>query len=106
MSSFTTDFEELVRHYLVNSSSVRTTLQTRNVTPELEIRFGTNPKQARPITSVDYQNIVKTLSWNGWTTRNLSGVQMLRIIPNTIVKDGHYNNNKGVKPDEENGDII
>ena len=76
--------EEIVKHYLVNCSSVKNTLQTRNVTPELEIRFGTNPKQAKPISSVDYQNIVNYLSWNGWKTDNLNGVQMLRIIPNTI----------------------
>jgi len=80
--SLTSDFEEEVRHYLVNCSSVRNTLQTRNVTPELEIRFGTNPKQARPISSVDYQNVVNYLGANGWTTDNINGVQMLRIIPN------------------------
>ena len=82
----TSDFEEVVKHYLVNCSSVRNTLETRNITPELEIRFGTNPKQAKPITSVDYQNIVNYLSWNGWKTDNLNGVQMLRIIPNTIIR--------------------
>ena len=52
----------------------------------MEIRFGTNPKQAKPITSVDYQNIVNYLSWNGWKTDNLDGVQMLRIIPNTVIR--------------------
>lgn len=82
----TAEFEEAVRHYLVNCSSVRNTLQTRNVTPELEIRFGTNPKQARPISSVDYQNVVNYLGWNGWKTDNINGVQMLRIIPNVAMK--------------------
>ena len=95
MSSFTTDFEEVVKHYLVNCSSVRNTIQTRNTTPELEIRFGTNPKQAKPISSVDYQNIVKTLSWNGWTTNKIRGVQMLRIIPNMMVKDGPFPKKEG-----------
>ena len=89
--SQTADFEEVVKHYLVNCSSVRNTLQTRNVTPELEIRFGTNPKQAKPISSVDYQNIVNYLSWNGWETNDLDGVQMLRIIPNTIANFGAKN---------------
>lgn len=100
MSSFTTDFEEVVKHYLVNCSSVRNTIQTRNTTPELEIRFGTNPKQAKPISSVDYQNIVKTLSWNGWTTNKIRGVQMLRIIPNMMVKDGPFPKKEGGGTDE------
>jgi hypothetical protein len=108
--SMTSDFEEAVRHYLVNCSSVRNTLQTRNVTPELEIRFGTNPKQAKPITSVDYQNVVNYLGWNGWTTDNINGVQMLRIIPNVALL-GHKPRTKlddvkkdDVKKDEAGND--
>ena len=108
--TLTADFEEIVRHYLVNCSSVRNTQQTRNLTPELEIRFGTNPKQAKPITSVDYQNIVNYLSWNGWTTDDLTGVQMLRIIPNTIAKGGPpdliMKEKQEKEPDLDNAGII
>ena len=105
--SQTADFEEVVKHYLVNCSSVRNTLQTRNVTPELEIRFGTNPKQAKPISSVDYQNIVNYLSWNGWETNDLDGVQMLRIIPNTIANFGAKNEKEqkdGDNKEEKDGE--
>jgi hypothetical protein len=79
------DFEDTVRHYLVNCSKVQNELNTRNVSPELEIRFGTNPKQAKPISSVDYQNVVTLLTQNGWKTDKIQGMQMLRIIPNRIV---------------------
>ena len=101
----TAEFEEAVRHYLVNCSSVRNTLQTRNVTPELEIRFGTNPKQARPISSVDYQNVVNYLGWNGWKTDNINGVQMLRIIPNVAMKprDKLLQDHDDKKEDEQVG---
>ena len=86
--ALTKDFEDMVKHYLVNCSTVRNELQTRNMSPELEIRFGTNPKKSKPITSVDYQNVVKTLGMNGWSSIKLEGIQMLRIIPNRVIKDG------------------
>lgn len=78
-------FEEIVGHYLENCNSVRNTVQKIN--PELEIRFGTNSKVAKPISVVDYQNVVKTLISNGWysTSYNMTGVQMLRIIPERLV---------------------
>ena len=78
------DFEDMVKNYLVNCSTVQNELNTRNTSPELEIRFGTNPKKSKPITSVDYQNVVKQLGMNGWKTHKIEGVQMLRIIPNRI----------------------
>ena len=83
------DFEDMVKNYLVNCSTVQNELNTRNTSPELEIRFGTNPKKSKPITSVDYQNVVKQLGMNGWKTHKIEGVQMLRIIPNRIVKEGN-----------------
>ena len=83
------DFEDMVKNYLVNCSTVQNELNTRNTSPELEIRFGTNPKKSKPITSVDYQNVVKQLGMNGWKTYKIEGVQMLRIIPNRIVKEGN-----------------
>jgi hypothetical protein len=80
-------FEDIVGHYLENCNSIRNTVQTRNTTPELEIRFGTNSKVAKPISIVDYQNVVKNLLSNGWTSTsyNMTGVQMLRIIPERLV---------------------
>ena len=83
------DFEQLVTHYLQNCSKIRNTLQTRHVTPEMEIRFGTNPKVAKPISIIDYNNVVNNLLSSGWTstTHNMEGVQMLRIIPERTVTD-------------------
>lgn len=78
-------FEEMVSHYLENCNSVRNTVHTKNVSPELEIRFGTNSKVAKPISVVDYQNVVTSLLGNGWKSDNISGVQMLRIIPERLV---------------------
>jgi len=78
-------FEEMVGHYLENCNSVRNTVQTKNVSPELEIRFGTNSKVAKPISVVDYQNVVTTLLGNGWKSDNITGIQMLRVIPERLV---------------------
>ena len=54
-------FEQIVEHYLVNCNSVRNTTHTQNVTPELEIRFGTNKNVAKPISIVDYKNVAENL---------------------------------------------
>ena len=80
-------FDEIVGHYLENCTSVRNTIQTEHLTPELEIRFGTNSKVAKPISVVDYQNVAKNLLGNGWksTSHDMKGVQMLRIIPERLV---------------------
>jgi hypothetical protein len=81
-------FEQIVEHYLVNCNSVRNTTHTQNVTPELEIRFGTNKNVAKPISIVDYKNVAENLLANGWTsaTRNMEGNQMLRIIPERLMQ--------------------
>ena len=94
--ALTAAFEKTVQHYLENGGTVRTDMQ-RRLTPELEIRFGTNHRQALPITSVDYQQIVRYLSWNGWQTKNLQGDQILRIIPNTIIHNEQENDHARVK---------
>ena len=85
LKALSQSFEEMVSHYLENCHSVRRTAQTKNVTPELEIRFGTNSKVAKPISVVDYQNVVTNLLGNGWKSDNISGTHMLRIIPERLV---------------------
>ena len=79
-----TQLEEVLKHYLVNCSTAQA--KARRKTPELEIRFGTNPKVAKPISIVDYQNVVAHLLSCGWTTESLhmKGNQMLRIIPERL----------------------
>ena len=52
---------------------------------ELEIRFGTKSYGShRPISKIDYDNVVKQLLSFGFQTENKDGIQMLRIRPEYI----------------------
>jgi hypothetical protein len=66
----------------------------QNNIPELEIRFGTNPKQAKPISHVDYLHVVDILYAHGWKPvyNNRKGKQILRIIPETLIQQQHNPN--------------
>jgi len=46
---------------------------------EFEIRFGTNTTSGRPLSKIDYDNVVKQLLKNGFTTDLPNGTQYLRI---------------------------
>jgi hypothetical protein len=56
---------------------------------EMEAKFGT--RGARPITKIDYDNIVKKLKAAGWTCLNQNGTHLLRIQPEFLdVKTGKF----------------
>ena len=71
----TKDFETMVAAYLA-SNPVRS---VGGKSAELEIRFGTNSKQARPISKIDYENVVKQLYSAGFTCGDSRGLHILRI---------------------------
>jgi len=50
-------------------------------TNEIEIRFGTNTRESRPLSKIDYDNVVKELRSNGFHTANENGTDILRITP-------------------------
>mgnify|MGYP006137953963 CR=1 FL=1 len=68
-------FERIVQQYLDSNPLIR----IDNKISELEVRFGTNPKVARPISKIDYDNVVKQLYACGFTPENDEGINMLRI---------------------------
>ena len=83
----TQEFEKIVKEYLESNPVIR----SHNKANELEIRFGTlNRKDiktqsvSRPISKIDYDNVVKQLYSCGFKTQNPDGIQMLRIIPESI----------------------
>lgn len=61
-----------------------------NKTNELEVRFGTKSYGSnKPISKIDYDNVVKQLIAFGFKTNNSDGIQMLRIRPEYVdVKTG------------------
>jgi hypothetical protein len=69
------DFENMVEIYLASNP----TLSQDRKNSEFEIRFGTNPKVSKPISKIDYENIVKQLYSCGFTTNDSKGLHMLRI---------------------------
>ena len=68
-------FEEMVTLYLA-SNPVAVVGGKIN---ELEISFGTNTRQGRPISKIDYDNVVKQFYTAGFTTSNPEGMHMLRM---------------------------
>ena len=73
-------FENIVKEYLESNPVVRNGRKQN----ELEIRFGTNHKLAKPLSKIDYDNVVKQLYACGFIPENSDGTQILRIIPETI----------------------
>jgi hypothetical protein len=69
------ELENMVDTYLASNPVIS---QNRSVS-ELEIRFGTNSKISRPITKIDYENVVKQLYNYNFVCDNPSGLQILRI---------------------------
>ena len=73
-------FENLVKEYLESNPIIKNNHKQN----EFEIRFGTNSKLAKPLTKIDYDNVVKQLYSCGFLPENNDGLQILRIIPETI----------------------
>jgi hypothetical protein len=69
------DFEKIVELYLDSNPVLREGYKTK----EFEVRFGTNPKVARPISKIEYDNVVQLLYSNGFKADNINGNQILRI---------------------------
>lgn len=78
-------FEALVEFYLADITQHR----FQQKTGELEVRFGTNPKTGKPLSKMDYDNVVQHFYSAGFTTDNADGFNMLRI------KCEHFNKQKG-----------
>lgn len=69
------DLETMVEFYLADNPHI---YNSRRV-GELEIRFGTNPKTGKPLSKIDYDNVVEHFYSAGFTTENVEGLSILRI---------------------------
>jgi len=69
------DFENIIKNYLESNPFIKTDRKTS----ELELRFGTNKKLSKPLSKIDYDNVVKQLYACGFKTKNVDGFQILRI---------------------------
>jgi hypothetical protein len=69
------DFENMVENYLASNP----VLKKDNKINEFEIRFGSNSKLSKPISKIDYDNVVKQLLSCGFKPENEDGLHILRI---------------------------
>lgn len=69
------EMEKLVSYYLASNPILRNDWRNN----ELEIRFGTGSHLSKPITKIDYDNVVKKLYSSGFLLNNEKGLQILRI---------------------------
>ena len=74
-NSASVELKKRIDHYLATNPILR----VFNSKKEFEIRFGTNPKIARPISNIEYNNVVKKLKSCGFYPENVDGIQMMRI---------------------------
>jgi hypothetical protein len=71
------EFERIVGLYLESDPYI----QKNRKSSELEIRFGTNTRLSRPISKINYDNVIKQLYACGFKIDNPDGLQILRINP-------------------------
>ena len=81
------DFETMVEFYLADAPYIN----SRHRVSELEVRFGTNPKSARPLSKINYDNVVQQFYSAGFSTNDPDGLSILRInSEETDRKTGQY----------------
>ena len=68
-------FENAVKDYLESCSTTKLSQNIQLGIPEFEIRFGI----LNPISKTDYDNVVRELLRNKWSSKNIDGTQLLRI---------------------------
>ena len=72
-------FSTIIKQYLDGNPHMK----IENKTQELEVRFGSNTRTARPISKLDYDNVVAQLLASGFVSTNVEGLHILRITSET-----------------------
>lgn len=96
------ELENLLKSYL-DSTPV---LTSDNKTKEFEIRFGSNAKLVKPLTQVDYENVVRQLLSCGFESSNLDGSQLLRITNEFVDKNTGMTRLSNVRCELNGNDVI
>lgn len=69
--------DELLSDYLVSNPMVK----SADGVSEVEVRFGTGKR--KPISKIQFNQVVQQLQQCGFESDNIQGIQMLRVIPET-----------------------
>ena len=83
-------FNDRLKQYLADGNPMFRSDRKEN---EFEIRFGTNTQSGRPLSKINYDNVVKQLLRSGFHTDNTNGSQMLRINYQDSLTDEHKMSN-------------
>ena len=96
------ELEKLIKSYLESNP----VLITDGTNKEFEIRFGTNAKLAKPLTQIDYENVVKQLLSCGFKCDNIDGSQLLRITNEYMDKNTGITRLSNVRCELVGNDVI
>jgi hypothetical protein len=94
--------DEIVANYLASNPVARMDGKTN----EVEVRFGTNTRKHKPLTKIDYDNVVKRLYSSGFDTTNSSGVHSLRIFHEYIDKNSGMRRMSNIRTEVNGVDLI
>lgn len=78
------DFEMMTELFLKNNN----VSNSGKKVGEMEVRFGTNTALSKPLSKIDYDNVVRRLMSAGFVCDNMSGTHILRIQNQYSEKDG------------------
>ena len=95
-------FNKMIESYLESNPI----LKDNGLTKEFEIRFGSNRKLAKPISKIDYDNVVKTLYSCGFKPDIIDGNQILRIRNEFIDKNTGMTKLSNIRTEIIGNDLI
>jgi len=98
----TKSLETMVEHYLAEAKHP----SVRNTSSELEIRFGTNPKDERKLSKTDYNNVIQQFYNAGFKSTNIEGTNYLRIQNEEINQKTGQTNISNIRTEIAGIDLI
>jgi hypothetical protein len=96
------DFQKMVSTYLDNVNDH----DNPDVVSELEIRFNTNTRIEKPLSKLNYDNIVKTVIASGFSTDNASGMHLLRVQCEYFNETENINKMSNIRTEIPGTDLI
>jgi hypothetical protein len=100
------DFNEMVSVYIDNINDGESVRDKSETVSELEIRFGTNPRVEKPLTKLNYDNVVKSLVSSGFSTDNDAGMHLLRVQCEYFNETENINKMSNIRTEIPGTDLI
>ena len=89
--------KHIINHYFSEGKKEQESGKgNKNKIPEIEVRFGT--KGIKPISKIDFDNVVKKLKWKIWILGILSSLILAGIVGAIVNKNVEYDYEKNGTP--------